>query len=69
MDAVYVAMNMHWEALPFELPSPPVGRWHIAANTSMQSPDDIFEGGREAPLADQARICVGGRSIVILTAR
>jgi glycogen operon protein len=69
MDAVYVAMNMHWESLDFELPSPPVGRWHMAANTSMPSPDDILDDHREAPLADQGKACVGGRSIIILTAR
>jgi glycogen operon protein len=69
MDAVYVAMNMHWESLDFELPSPPVGQWHMAANTSMQSPDDVFEDHREEPLADQGKVCVGGRSIIILTAR
>jgi isoamylase len=71
MDVVYVAMNMHWESLEFELPSRPTAerRWHIAANTTKQSPEDIYEEGREMPLTDQAKICVGGRSIVILIAR
>ena len=69
MDIVYVAMNMHWESLDFELPSPHSdGRWHVAANTARLSPDDIYEPGRE-PLADQAKICVDGRSIIILIAR
>jgi glycogen operon protein len=70
-DVVYMAMNMHWEALGFELPSPPTAgaRWHVAANTALASPDDICEAGRETPLTDQAKILVGGRSILILVAR
>jgi hypothetical protein len=31
--------------------------------------EDIYEAGREAPLADQAKICVGRRSIFILITR
>jgi glycogen operon protein len=71
MDVVYVAMNMHWESLDFELPDPPEGegRWHVVANTSLPSPNDICEAGRETPLADQTKICVGGRSVIILVAR
>jgi glycogen operon protein len=71
MDVIYVAMNMHWESLDFELPSPPTARekWHVAANTALPSPDDIYEPGREAPLADQATVCVGGRSVIVLVAR
>jgi glycogen operon protein len=71
MDVVYVAMNMHWESLDFELPAPPDGRgrWHVVANTSLPSPNDICEAGHETPLADQAKIYVGGRSVIILVAR
>jgi glycogen operon protein len=71
MDVIYVAMNMHWEALEFELPSPPAhGRnWYVVANTAMPSPDDIAEPGRELPLSDQSKMCVGGRSIIILAVR
>jgi len=70
MDVVYVAMNMHWESLDFELPAPPEGgAWRVLANTALPSPDDICEGGREVPISDQAKISVGGRSIIILVAR
>ena len=71
MDVVYVAMNMHWESLDFELPSPPTAgkKWHVAANTAMPSPDDIYEKGREAPLTDQTKVLVGGRSIIVLITR
>jgi isoamylase len=69
-DVVYVAMNMHWESLDFELPSPPAGgKWHIAANTAVPSPDDIYEPGHEPPLIDSAKIRVGGRSMIVLIAR
>jgi glycogen operon protein len=69
-DAVYVAMNMHWETLDFEPPAPPSGqRWHAQVNTSMPMPEDIWEPGQEPPLADAQRVLVGGRSIVVLVAR
>jgi glycogen operon protein len=71
MDVIYVALNMHWESLEFELPSPPTAgaKWHVLANTALPSPEDIYEPGREPPLTDQTKICVGGRSIMILIAR
>ena len=69
-DFIYVAMNMYWEALPFELPRLPEGtRWHVFANTGMQSPQDIFEPGSEPALADQAGCLVGGRSVLILLSK
>jgi glycogen operon protein len=71
MDVIYVAMNMHWETLDFELPSPPTAgaRWHVLANTALPSPDDVCEPGHERPHADQTKILVSGRSIMILVAR
>src|SRR5262249_17978111 len=71
MDVIYVALNMHWETLEFELPSPPTAgrKWCVLANTALPSPEDICEPGRETPLSDQAKVLVGGRSIVILVAR
>jgi isoamylase len=70
-DGVYIAMNMHSESLDFELPGPPTAgqTWHVAVNTALSAPGDIHEPGREAPLSDQARTSVGGRSVVVLVAR
>jgi isoamylase len=69
-DFIYVAMNMYWEALPFELPRLPDGsRWRVFANTGMPSPEDAFDPGSEPELADQASCIVGGRSVVILVGR
>lgn len=66
-NAVYVAMNMFWEGLDFELPQLPTGSlWHIFANTGAPAPNDSYAPGNEPVLEDQSRVHVGGRSIVIL---
>jgi len=67
---IYVAMNTHWDGLPFELPKLPLGMsWHVAINTSMSSPEDVFEVGHEPELSDQTHIIVGGRSVVVLVGK
>ena len=69
-DTLYVAMNMYWDALPFELPAASAGReWHVFANTSAPSPSDAWEPGTEPVLGDQGRFTMGGRSIAILVER
>lgn len=65
---VYVAINMYWDGLPFEVPAASDGKsWRVAINTSMPSPEDIFdsEGG---PKVDSSEVIVGGRSIMVLVA-
>jgi glycogen operon protein len=67
---IYVAMNMYWDALPFELPGlPPELKWHLFANTGLPSPDDIQEPGKEPLLADQYNYLVGGRSVLVLVGK
>jgi isoamylase len=69
-DNVYVALNMHWESLPFELPGLPQGRrWHVFANTSAPQPEDVWQPGREPVLADQHHFLLGDRSVAILVGR
>ncbi len=69
-DQIYVAMNTYWDALDFEVPSPPQGtKWHVAVNTGMPSPDDIFAPGMEPALSNQSNITVGARSVVVLVGR
>ena len=69
-DYIYIAMNMHSEALPFEIPRLPAGkRWHVFANTSRVPPDDVSDPGAEPPLGDEAEFVVGGRSVAILVGR
>jgi glycogen operon protein len=69
-DFIYVAMNMHWDALDFVLPQLPQDRrWHVFANTAVAAPGDAFEPGSEPLLDDQAHCLVGGRSVLILVGR
>jgi glycogen operon protein len=65
---IYVAINMYWDGLPFQVPPALDGKsWRVAINTSMRSPEDIYdsEGG---PRVDSAEVIVGGRSIMVLVA-
>ena len=41
-------MNMHWDALDFELPAVPGRQWHLAVDTAAPSPGDIAEAGHGA---------------------
>ncbi len=69
-NTLYIAFNMHWDALGFALPAPPAGsRWHVFANTGATAPDDVFDPGSEPPLSAQDHILMGARSVVILVAR
>jgi glycogen operon protein len=65
-DNIYVAMNMHWEAHEFELPTPPANHaWHVAVNTGALPPHDIAATGEEPRLDNQNGILVGARSVVV----
>jgi glycogen operon protein len=69
-DFIYVAMNMHWEAHGFELPRLPEGmKWHVFANTGMESPNDICEPGMERLPESPDGVLVGPRSIIVLVGR
>ncbi len=69
-DALYVAMNMHWEPHEFEVPRLPAGaRWHVFANTAAAAPEDIWPVGSEPPVCDQRRFLVGDRSVVVLVGK
>ncbi|MDB5240902.1 MAG: glgX [Spirosoma sp.] len=66
-NTMYVAINMYWEGLHFELPVlPSETKWYLFANTDMPSPGDIYEPGSEVLLSNQSEFLVGSRSIVIL---
>jgi isoamylase len=65
---IYIAINAYWDALPFEVPAAPKGAgWRVAINTSMPSPEDIFDS-EDGPLLDATDVIVGGRSIMALVA-
>ena len=66
-DMIYVALNMYWDALDFELPQLSEGReWHLSVNTAMAYPDTYYDIDNEPRLDDQHRFTVGGRSLIIL---
>jgi glycogen operon protein len=49
----YAAFNMHEEPLPFRLPALPTDwQWHLLADTSRPSPEDIHEPGQEPRLGE-----------------
>jgi isoamylase len=67
---LYIAMNMHWEMHAFALPGLPSGmRWHIAVNTDMPAPQDIWDVGKEKELENQDQCLMGARSVVVLVGR
>jgi glycogen operon protein len=68
-DDIYVAMNMYWEAVPYQIPKPGDGQcWKVVVNTSMRAPQDIFETSEAPSLREQDQVIVGPRSIMVLVA-
>ncbi|MCE5205611.1 MAG: glycogen debranching protein GlgX [Porphyromonadaceae bacterium] len=66
-DAIYVAANMHWDALDFELPQLSENRkWHLSVNTSMVPPETFYPLQGEPELENQSNFIVGGRSVIVL---
>jgi isoamylase len=69
-DYVHVMMNMHWDAVVFEVPVLPEGMtWRVFANTGAEPPDDIWAHGAEPLLEDQRQFLTGPRSVAILVGR
>jgi isoamylase len=69
-DFIYVAMNMYWENLDFQLPGLPEGmKWYQFANTSRPSPEDNSSPGSEPLLSEQQQVLVAAHSVVILVGR
>jgi glycogen operon protein len=69
-DYIYVAMNMYWEDLIFEIPRlPGKMKWRVFGNTCAPPPEDICEPGDEPLLKDQECCLVGGRSVMILVGK
>jgi isoamylase len=69
-DIIYVAMNMYWESLSFELPQlPPDKNWHVSVNTGMPSPYDFHPLSEEPKIENQNSFIIGPRSVIILIGR
>ena len=66
----YIATNSDIYDLTITLPALSNGRkWHLVADTSLQSPEDIFEPGLEEPLREQRRYVLLSGATVILTGK
>lgn len=67
---IYVALNMYWGTLNFQLPALPEAlRWHVFANTGMSPLEDIHPVGREPVLENQDSFLLGPRSVAVLVGR
>jgi glycogen operon protein len=62
---IHVMMNMYWEPLDMAVPMIPGRQWTRVVDTSLASPADIAEPGKEKAFSDPA-YRVNGRSIVVL---
>jgi glycogen operon protein len=65
---VHVMFNMYWEPVEFELPTVADRAWHRAVDTSLSSPDDIADEGREVRITGDKYIA-NGRSVVVLISK
>jgi glycogen operon protein len=69
-DCVYVAANSYWHGQELQLPRLPEHlRWRLFADTYAAPPHDAHEPGTEPRLADQSRVRIGPRSVLVLTAQ
>ena len=68
LSNVHVMMNMHWEAVDFQIPRYEGLTWRRTIDTAQSSPFDILPLS-EAPVFDGGSYLVTGRSIVVLTTR
>lgn len=65
---IYVAMNMHWDTLWFDVPGLPAGmKWHVSVNTG--SDPDFFSIDAEPELEYQHGALVRDRSVLILVGK
>ena len=64
-EHLYVAFNMYWETISFELPAAVHGAWHLEADTFLPVEDNF----RRKRLSDQRKYTLQGRSVLILSDR
>ena len=68
-EDVYVVVNSHWNARLFQVPHASSGApWKVVVNTSMPSPEDIYDICCGPPIHDPEHVIVGGRSVMVLVA-
>jgi isoamylase len=62
---LHVMMNMYWDPLDMDIPSVKGRKWTRAVDTSLPSPKDIADPGKEVAINDPS-YRVNGRSVVVL---
>ena len=62
---LYVMINAHWEPATFQIQEGAMREWRRVVDTSLQSPSDFLEPGREESLLS-LHFQVAARSVVIL---
>jgi glycogen operon protein len=62
---LYVMINAYWESVRFEVQDGAPGAWRRVVDTSLASPRDVVDPGREELLSDGEYVA-GPRSIVVL---
>lgn len=65
---VHVMMNMHWDAVEFQIPRYEGLTWRRTIDTALPSPQDIMSI-EEAPVMNQDTYLVTARSVVAMTTR
>jgi isoamylase len=65
---VHVMMNMGWTGATFQVPAIPKRKWYRVLDTSLASPDDIVDPGKEVPITGSDYL-VNDRSIVMLISK
>jgi isoamylase len=64
---LYLIFNSYWEPLTFEIPPLLAGRrWFRLVDTSLESPEDIADEGKEKVIPSQQTCHSGPRSVVVL---
>jgi isoamylase len=68
-DDLHAMLNMSGQDLEFEIPSVPRRQWWRAVDTSLSSPEDIAEPGREIEVKPTDHYHVNMHSVVVLVSR
>jgi isoamylase len=65
---LHVMLNMHWEALGFQIPTVQGRNWYRVVDTSLPSPQDIADVGEAVEITGDNYI-VNSRSVVVLMSK
>ena len=65
-SVIFVIFNAYWQALDFELPASPTGKWQRIVDTSLTKGEDIYIEGNKKHWVKSRRYLAAPRSVVIL---